>query len=144
MELQEHQIKSYLQRISNILLINGGFSGNPGLYTGDMGLVLFFSCYARYTQNDLYSEYSHDLIGKMQKRINEKTPIDYSLGLTGIGSAFEYLVQNSFFNVETDDILKEFDEKIFSMDTFWFGSHRDDDARITYCSNGNIWTLRSS
>jgi len=104
----------FLQRISNTLIINGGFLGNPGLYTGDMGLVLFFFRYAGFTKNELYSAFSFDLIEKIQDRIHADTPIDYKLGITGIGSVFEYLVQNGFIEVNTDDILKDVDEKIFS------------------------------
>jgi len=70
--------------------------GNPGLYSGEMGLVLFFYRYSRFSQNDLYSEYCFDLIEKIQNRIHQETPIDYKHGLTGIGSAFENLVQNGF------------------------------------------------
>ena len=61
MKQNEKLIKSFLQRISNIVLINGGFLDNPGLYTGEMGLVLFFFCYARFQTNKLFENYSFDL-----------------------------------------------------------------------------------
>ena len=105
----------YLEQISNILLINGGFLGNPGLYSGEMGLVLFFSRYSRLSQKELYSEYSFDLIEKIQNNIHQETPIDYKQGLTGIGSSFEYLVQNGFLEADTDELLEEFDDRIFSF-----------------------------
>ena len=111
---QKIQKKTNLQRISNILLINGGFLNNSGLYTGEMGIVLFFSRYARFTQNELYTEYCFGLIEKIQTGINQETLNDYRQGLTGIGSTIEYLVQNGFFNGDTDDILEDFDKKIFS------------------------------
>ena len=91
MEQNEQQNKSYLQRIANILLMNGGFLGNPGLYTGEMGLVLFFLRYVRFTQNKLYKEYSAGLIEKIQDRIHQETPINYKQGLAGVGSAVECL-----------------------------------------------------
>ena len=98
----EEYIQSILQQIADVLLMNGGFLSNPGLYSGEMGLVLFFTRYARYTQNDLYLEYSYGLIEKLQNRIHRETPINYKQGLTGIGSSIEYLVQNSFFEVDTE------------------------------------------
>ena len=109
----EQSIQSALQRISNILLINGGFVDNPGLYFGEMGLVLFFFRYARYTGNELYKEYGFRLIEKIQNRIHEETTIDYKHGLAGIGSAIEYLVQNEFIKADTDDVLENFDKRIF-------------------------------
>ena len=113
MKNNKNQIKSYLQRISNILLMNGCFLDNPGLYTGKMGLVLLFFRYARYTQNELYSEYSFDLIEKVQNRIHQETLIDYKQGLAGIGSAIEYLEQNGYIEANTDEILEDFDKRIF-------------------------------
>lgn len=110
----EQQIKSYLQRIVNKLLINGGFLGFPGLYNGEMGLVIFFTRYGRIMQNELYSDYSFDLIEKIQQRIDHETPLNYKYGLSGIGAAFEYLVQNDYFKADTDDILDDFDKRLFS------------------------------
>ena len=96
---------SIIQKISDVLLMNGGFLSNPGLYTGEMGLVLFFTRYARYTQNDLYLDYAYGLMEKLQNRIHRDTSIDYKQGLSGIGSAIEYLVQNGFFEANTDEIF---------------------------------------
>ena len=104
---------SYLGRISNILLINGGFLANPGLFTGEMSLILFFFHFSRFTHNKIYSEYSSHLLEKIQKKINTNTSICYEQGLTGIGSAIEYLVQNGFIKADTDDILEDFDKRIF-------------------------------
>ena len=113
MNFNEQQIKSNLQRITDTLLINGGFLDNSGLYTGEMGLVLFFFHYARFTQNELFSDYGFELIEKVQNRIHEGTLINYQDGLTGIGSTIEYLVQNGFIEADTDDILEDFDKRIF-------------------------------
>ena len=115
MELNQNknEIKVILQEISDVLLMNGGFLSNPGLYTGEMGLVLFFSKYARYTKNNLYLEYAYNLMEIIQNKIHRDTPINYQQGLTGIGSAIEYLVQNGFFEADTDEVLNDFDKQIF-------------------------------
>ena len=109
----KEDVKLIVQQIADVLLMNGGFLSNPGLYTGEMGLVLFFTRYARYTQNDLYMEYAYELMEKIQNRVHRGSPINYKEGLAGIGSAIEYLVQNGFFEADTDDVLEEFDERIF-------------------------------
>jgi len=110
---KEKDTQSILKQISNILLINGGFLKNPGLYAGEMGLVLFFFHYSRYTQNDLYADYGFELLEKIQNGIHQKTSINYRNGLAGIGSAVEYLVQNDFIEADTDEILEDFDQRIF-------------------------------
>jgi len=112
----EQKINSYLHRVANILLINGGFLDNPGLYTGETGLVLFFFRYARYTHNDLYREYAYGLLDKIQNRLHLDTPVDYKQGLAGIGAAIEYLTQNGYIEANTDEILEEFDDVIFSLE----------------------------
>jgi hypothetical protein len=53
---------------------------------------------------------------KVQNRIHNETSIDYRNGLAGIGSAVEYLVQVGFMKADTDDVLEEFDNRIFSFD----------------------------
>lgn len=109
----KNEIQRTLQQISDVLLINGGFLDNPGLFSGEMGLVLFFTRYARYTRNDLYMDYSYNLIEKIQKKVYQHTTINYKHGLTGIGSAIEYLVQKGYFEADTDEILEELDKRIF-------------------------------
>ena len=113
MEHNVQNIKLIVQQISDILLINGGFLDNPGLYTGEMGLVLFFLRYARYTQNDLYMDSAYNLMEKIQHRIHRDTPTNYKQGLAGIGAGIEYLVQNKFIEANTDEILEEMDKRIF-------------------------------
>jgi len=109
----EKKKQSIVEQIANVLIINGGFLDNPGLYNGEMGLVLFFARYARHTRNDLYMAYCSELIEKIQQIVHQDTPINYTQGLTGIGSAIEYLVQNQYFEVDTDEILEDFDKRIF-------------------------------
>ena len=113
MNVEKGEIKLIIRQISDVLLINGGFLNNPGLYFGEMGLVLFFAKYARYTGNDLHLDYTYSLIEKIQNSLHMATPINYKQGLTGIGSAIEYMVQNGFIEADTDEVLEEFDEKIF-------------------------------
>jgi len=113
MERNLQDCYSILQQISDVLLINGGFLNNPGLYSGETGIVLFFVRYARFTQNDLYLDYAYGLVEKIQNRINHNTLINYEQGLTGIGSTIEYLVQNGFFEADTDEILEDFDKRVF-------------------------------
>ena len=35
----EHEIKSILQRITGVLMMNGGFLDKPGLFSGEMGII---------------------------------------------------------------------------------------------------------
>jgi len=108
-------IATYLNRIANILLINVGFLDNPGLYTGEMGLVVFFLRYARHTQNKLFSDCGFELMQIVHERIHVKMPIGYKQGVTGIGSAIEHLVQEGYIEADTDELLCDFDNRINSI-----------------------------
>ena len=108
------EIEQELRQIADVLLMSGNLMNNPGLYTGEMGLVLFFARYAQSTQDDLYMDYAFDLMENIQKiRLHRYSPIGYKHGLAGIGSAIEYLVQNGYFEANTDAVLDDFDIRIF-------------------------------
>ena len=109
-------IMSYLQRITDVLIANGCFLGNPGLYTGEMGLALFFCHYGNFTENEVYWDYVLGLLEKVQDSICEETPLDYKHGITGISSAIEYLAQEGFIEPDTDVILEAFDDRILNID----------------------------
>ena len=115
MEQNKQLIISHLQRIANILLINGGFLKNPGLYTGEMGLALFFYYYAKHTEDMAYGDYAFELLERVYDSIHEETPIYYKNGLAGIGSTIEFLVQEGYIESDTDEILEDFDDRIFSV-----------------------------
>jgi len=108
----EKNIHPIIRKIADVLMLQAGFLENPGLFSGEMGLVLFFSRFARLTRNDLYLVYSYELMERLKKRIYRHTPIDYKDGLAGIGAAIEYLVQTGLLESDTDVVLKEFDRRM--------------------------------
>jgi hypothetical protein len=109
----EEKIDSRLQRIANILLINGSFIDNPGLLNGKMGIAIFFYYYSQYTKNKIYEEYAGELIDEIYEEINASTPVDFKNGITGIGWGIEYLVKNKFVQADTDEVLVDIDNTIY-------------------------------
>ena len=140
MEQSKQQIKSYLQQIADILMKKGGILDNPGLYTGDMGLALFFFHYAVFIEKENYSDYAFELLDKVVKRISEETSIDYKQGLTGIGSAIEYLVQNNYIEADTDETLDDFDDRIFNIQNLPHLSYEEIAGIVNYA----IWRMSGS
>lgn len=111
--MEQQDIKKRLEDITNLLLINGTFVQCPGLFYGKMGIAVFFFHYARYTDNDVFQDYAVKLIEELQSQIHTSTTVRYDRGLAGIGSAIEYLVQQDFLDPEADDILSDFDARMF-------------------------------
>lgn len=107
-----------LERITNILLLNASFIDNLGLMHGKMGICIFFYHLARKTNNKIYEDYAGELLDEITEEINEQTPWDFENGLAGIGWGIEYLVQKGFVEGDTDEILLEFDNKLFRQLNF--------------------------
>jgi hypothetical protein len=81
----------------------------PGLYYGKTGIALFFSHYALYTQNDMYNEIAFGLISKINTQLYRNNSVNYAYGLCGVGAGIEYLVQNMYFEADTDEVLVDID-----------------------------------
>lgn len=103
------------QRITNILLLNASFIDNLGLMHGKMGIAIYFFHLARETQNQIYEDYAGELIDEIYEEITLETSLDFENGLAGIGWGIEYLVQNGFIEADTDEVLEEFDNKLFKQ-----------------------------
>ncbi len=102
------------QRIINTLLLNVSFINNIGLMHGKMGISIFFFHLARRTKNKIYEDYAGELIDEIYEEISANTPVDFENGLAGIGWGIEYLVQNGFIEADTNEVLEEFDNKVFN------------------------------
>jgi hypothetical protein len=106
-------IKNLLHRIADLLLLNSGFTDNPGLMNGKMGIAIFFYHYYRYSGYEIYNEFAGELLDQVYEEINTSTPADFENGLTGIGWGIEYLVRNKFVDADTDEALSEVDDTLY-------------------------------
>ena len=104
------------QQILSYLIINSGSLTNLGLFHGKMGIVLFFSFYARATQSKHYEDFAGYLLDELYEDIHKDLPINLENGLCGIGWGIEYLVQQGFMEGSTDEILADIDRKVMEID----------------------------
>jgi len=107
-----NRIKQDLQQNADMLLLNGTLTECPGLVHGKMGITIFFFHYAQYSGDELFVEYTMDLISEMMNQLHVNSPAEYEKGLAGIGVGFDYLIRNNFLNVE-DDICEDFDGRMY-------------------------------
>lgn len=101
-----------LRTIADMLVINGSLLGSSGLWYGKMGAAIFFFHYARYAGNELFEDYAVEIIQAIQAEIHKDSATDYDCGLAGIGAGIEYLSQNGFLAINTNEILADFDRRI--------------------------------
>ena len=101
-----------LNHIAEILMINGTLLPDPGLINGQLGIVIFFFYYARYTGESLYEEYAYTLIDEIQKQIHANSPASYAKGIAGIGVGIDYLIQKGFLEAG-EDTYDDPDQRMF-------------------------------
>jgi len=107
-----YDIKQQLKKIAELLIKKGDLLENTGLLHGKMGIAVFLFHYARYTDNESFEDYAVGLIQKTQAGIHVNSSSDYANGLAGIGVGIEYLSQNGFLDIDTDEILVNIDSRI--------------------------------
>ena len=81
-----------------------------GLLQGKMGLALFYYKLSKNIENKLYEEYASELLDDIYEDLSLETPIDFDVGLCGIGWAFLYLWEKGFVEGDLDEILADIDQ----------------------------------
>ena len=105
-----------LIKIANHLIINASFITDLGIYHGKMGIVIFFAHYARYKSNPIYNDFAAELLNDIYDDISANTPFFFEYGLCGIGCGIEYLYQNNFVEVVSEEVMEIIDKKIMEKD----------------------------
>ena len=105
-------MEKHLQQIADMLLLNGTLIECPGLMHGKMGIATFFFHFVQHSGNELYADYSMDLISEMLNQIHINSPADYEKGIAGIGVGIDYLIRNKFLKAE-NDICEDFDYRMY-------------------------------
>lgn len=111
--MNKHEV---LQRIARYLMLHTSFTDNIGLLDGKMGVVLFFMNYSRYTNCKRYEKFAGELLDEIYDEINIDCSANFGNGLAGIAWGIEYLIRNRFVKAESNEILKELDDRILERD----------------------------
>jgi hypothetical protein len=107
-------VHNKLDKINNILLREISDMKNPGLLNGKMGVSLYFFHLAKETESREHQEFAEQLIDEVYEEVGKnQLPPDFENGLAGIAWCIEYLVQNGFVEAETDQILRDVNDKIY-------------------------------
>lgn len=103
------------QHIPNNLMLHSTSISDIGLLHGKVGIAIYFHHLARQSGKSVFSEFAGKLINEVTNSISTETPFDFESGITGIGWAIEYLIQNGFIDADADDMLEEFDTKVYQV-----------------------------
>ena len=58
---------NHLYRIARHLIINSSYTDNLGLYDGKIGIIIFFAHLARYTQKQIYDDFTGKLLNEKRR-----------------------------------------------------------------------------
>ncbi|WP_183574651.1 lanthionine synthetase LanC family protein [Mucilaginibacter sp. X5P1] len=106
-------MKSIDHILTLLKLIEEDCNGNYGLYHGKTGLAIaYYTLYATLNE-EIYLLKAKSLIDELSENIGEVSQFDFKNGLTGIGWAIEWLVQNKFIDANTDEILEDIDDELY-------------------------------
>lgn len=89
-----------------------------GLFSGKMGMCIYFYHQARQTNDKAYEKFAKKLLDFIYTQLHAEFPIDIENGLAGICIGINYLIENKFITGNPNYVLKELDDKIFQHFNF--------------------------
>ena len=89
-----------------------------GLFSGKMGICIYFYYQARLNKNKEYENFAELLINSIYTQIHTEMPIYIEDGLVGLCYGINYLIEKRFVKGNVNFILKEVDDKIYSFFCF--------------------------
>ncbi|QPH38945.1 lanthionine synthetase LanC family protein [Pedobacter endophyticus] len=84
-----------------------------GLYNGKMGACVAY--YIKGASNSRYKTMAAKMFDEIIDNIANVECYSFSEGLLGIGWAIEWLNQNNFIKLDTDDFLEDLDDEIYKL-----------------------------
>lgn len=115
-----------LEIVSQSIIKNLSNVESPGLLNGKTGILIYLCHLSRYSEEVLYQEQARFLLEDIYYQLGTKSiSPGFGYGLAGIAWGIEHLVQNGFFEANTDEVLNEIDDKVFYHLTNWEGQLLD-------------------
>ncbi len=107
-------IKEKIQSIATEIKKHNIDPNNIGLLGGNSGLLLFLFYFAKYSNKVEYEELGYEIIDSIFDSLNNKAPqTPFSGGLAGIGWTINHLVDNGFFEADTNEIFSDVDVVLY-------------------------------
>lgn len=102
--------EKHIRKLVENILINAYSITSPGLYNGKAGIALALFEAAKYLNDENIEDKAFELF--QEALIRSKNDYSFENGLSGIGYALIYLINNKFIDADFNDIFSEQSEKI--------------------------------
>lgn len=105
---------------------------NLGIYSGRAGLSLISFLLAKKLDSQEYRKIGVTHFEYVLKNIFDVENLSFSDGLVGVGWFIEWIAQNNFVDINSDDVLEDVDDVIYKLATF----HRNDSLDLNAGKTG--------
>ncbi|HEY5464675.1 MAG TPA: hypothetical protein VIJ95_15540 [Hanamia sp.] len=89
-----------------------------GLYNGKSGKAILLYLMCKSSSDNQFGESALEMLNSVSNSIAGEEQLSFENGLTGIGWAIEWIAQNGFLKINTNDILEEIDDAIYKSVVF--------------------------
>lgn len=107
-----------LNNEQNFFCLKDRLAGNYGLYNGMMGLCIASFQLFKVSNVEAWRNIGIELLKEIENNIETIENQDFDCGWLGIGWGIEHLSQNAFIQIDTNEVLEQFDDEIFNAIVF--------------------------
>lgn len=105
-----------LQEINNVIKEEISKENDIGVLNGLSGIALFQFYYSQYLDSEHIYDDALNTLQKCFEKINEGyNKPTFCSGIAGFGWTIDHLVQNNFIELDSDELLSDFDEYIYNV-----------------------------
>lgn len=105
--IHKRQLKEIDKTINNSKLLNNG------LYSGKIGLSLYYYNLGDKLNNPLYEEIAGEFLDSVSYDLSKKNiPLSFDYGIAGIGFAISYMIKQKWIDADVDDVLSDIDDRL--------------------------------
>lgn len=89
-----------------------------GLWNGKAGMAIVYCLLMRHTDSDVFTEKALALLDDISDNIMSVRDMGFAEGITGIGWAIQWLAENEFLDINTDEALEDIDDSLHRYITY--------------------------
>jgi hypothetical protein len=131
-EMKFSNVSFYLKQIADVITANISYTNDVSLFNGKTGIALFLYHYSDYARSSFYKDFAGKMLEEVSDNINSVSSPGFLEGLTGVGWAIEYFARNGFIEADTNEVLQELDESIFSAKLQRYVTEHDNQDMFGY------------
>ena len=113
--MNKRALEEKLKEINEIITVQHRHETQIGVLNGLSGISLFQFYYSKYLDTNAYTDIGEEILTNAIDKINEGYQYStFCTGIAGFGWVFDHLVQEDFIEADTDELLSELDQYLYT------------------------------